>query len=211
MSDPPRSPSHPTSFPPGPSATSPAAIYLRAEQATATDPQHKALLLHELGVVEERGGDEMGAAREFLAAFNSFAQFREPLEGLVRLLERRKSVKNLPKLLDALLRAADTPEERTRAQLKRAGFIADYKRDDQAATAWLEQASRESPEDVTLWLELEVLAGRAKDSARRADALGARAELEKDPTWRALLLLGLADLMAKRGEGARAIQILEQA
>jgi len=107
MSDLPRPPSHPTSFPPGPAATSPVAIYLRAEQAAATDPQQKALLLHELGVVEERAGDEMGAAREFLASFNSHAQFREPLEGLVRLLERRKSVKNLPKLLDALLRAAE--------------------------------------------------------------------------------------------------------
>ena len=114
MSDTPRSPSRPTSFPPGPTVTVPAALYLRAEHALATDPQQRALLLHELGVVEERGGDEMGAAREFLAAFNSFAQFREPLEGLVRLLERRKSVKNLPKLLDALLRAADTVEERTR-------------------------------------------------------------------------------------------------
>src|SRR5262245_27151960 len=125
MSDTPRSPRRPTSFPPGPTVTVPAALYLRAEHAQATDPQQRALLLHELGVVEERWGDEMGAAREFLAAFNSFARFREPLEVLVRLLERRKSVKNLPKLLDALLRAADTVEERTRAQLKRAGFIAD--------------------------------------------------------------------------------------
>ena len=37
-------------------------------------------------MLEERGGDEMGAAREFLASFNSHPQFREPLEGLVRLL-----------------------------------------------------------------------------------------------------------------------------
>src|SRR5262249_24027136 len=118
MSDPPRPPSHPTSFPPGPADTSPATVYLRAEQAATSDPEHKALLLHELGVVEERAGDEMGAAREFLASFNSFAQFREPLEGLVRLLERRKSVKNLPKLLDALLRAAETPVEKSRAFIK---------------------------------------------------------------------------------------------
>src|SRR5262249_6879039 len=32
-----------------------------------------------------------------------------------------------------------------------------------------------------------------------------------DPTWRALLLLGVAELLNKRGEGARAIQVLEQA
>ena len=168
MSDPPRSPSHPTSFPPGPSATSPAAIYLRAEQATATDPQHKALLLHELGVVEERASDEMGAAREFLAAFNSYPQFREPLEGLVRLLERRKSVKNLPKLLDALLRAAESPAERGRALLKRAAFAIDYRKDDGAGRSALLQATSERPQDITAWLELEVLAGRTSDAAAAA-------------------------------------------
>src|SRR6476646_595185 len=148
MSDLPRPPSHPTSFPPGPAATSPVAIYLRAEQAVAADPQHKALLLHELGVVEERAGDEMGAAREFLAAFNSHAQFREPLEGLVRLLERRKSVKNLPKLLDALLRAAESPVEKSRAFVKRAAFSLDYRKDDTAAKSSLLQATDERPEDA---------------------------------------------------------------
>src|SRR5262249_55782136 len=141
----------------------------------------------------------------------SFPSFREPLEGLVRLLERRKSVKNLPKLLDALLRAADSAEERSRAHLKRAAFSAEYKRDDQSARTSLEQAIAERRDDATPWLELEVLAGRTQDPILRADALAARAELEKDPTWRALLLIGLSELMSKRGEGARAIEILEQA
>ena len=96
MSDLPRPPSHPTSFPPGPAATSPVAIYLRAEQAVAADQQHKALLLHELGVVEERAGDEMGAAREFLASFNSHAQFREPLDDLKHLFRRNLAFKWTP-------------------------------------------------------------------------------------------------------------------
>src|SRR5260370_42172041 len=110
MSDPPRSPSHPTSFTPSPATSPIPAAFLQAEQDQATDPQQKALLLHELGVIEERAGEEMEAAREFLAAFNAHAQFREPLEGLVRLLERRKSVKNPPKRLDSRLRGAHTPE-----------------------------------------------------------------------------------------------------
>jgi lipopolysaccharide biosynthesis regulator YciM len=208
MSDPPRSTSHPTSFPPGPSATSPAAVYLRAEQATATDPQHKALLLHELGVVEERASDEMGAAREFLAAFNSYPQFREPLEGLVRLLERRKSVKNLPKLLDALLRAAESPQERGRALLKRAAFAVDYRKDDGAGRSALLQATSERPADTTAWLELEVLAGRTSDVALRLSALEARAKNEQNPTWRALILMSLAELHAEQGDGERATQLL---
>src|SRR4051794_20100453 len=211
MSDLPRASSHPTSFPPGPSVTSPAAIYLRLEQANTSDPAHKALLLHELGVVEERMGDEMGAAREFLAAFNAYAQFREPLEGLVRLLERRKSVKNLPKLLDALLRVADSPVEKARALVKRAAFLVDFKKDDGGARASLLQATTERESDPTPWLELEVLAGRTNDPALRAEALESRAKLETNPTWRALLLVALADLLAKQGEAEHATQCLETA
>src|SRR5438477_4474156 len=146
MSDPPRSPSHPTSFTPSPATSPIPAVFLQAEQDQATDPQQKALLLHELGVIEERAGEEMEAAREFLAAFNSHAQFREPLEGLVRLLERRKSVKNLPKLLDALLRAAESPVEKSRAFVKRAAFSLDYRKDDPAAKSSLLQATDERPD-----------------------------------------------------------------
>jgi lipopolysaccharide biosynthesis regulator YciM len=165
-------------------------------------------LLHELGVVEERASDEMGAAREFLAAFNSYPQFREPLEGLVRLLERRKSVKNLPKLLDALLRAAESPQERGRALLKRAAFAVDYRKDDGAGRSALLQATSERPADTTAWLELEVLAGRTSDVALRLSALEARAKNEQNPTWRALILMSLAELHAEQGDGERATQLL---
>src|SRR5262245_54779273 len=81
MSDSPRPSSHPTTVSPSISNTSQTpAAYLQAEQEAATEPQNKALLLHELGVLEERAGEEMEAAREFLASFNAYAQFREPLE-----------------------------------------------------------------------------------------------------------------------------------
>ena len=211
MSDSPRSPSRPTSVTPSHSKTHTSAVYLHAEEQSATDPQQKALLLHELGVVEERHGEEMEAAREFLAAFNSYAQFREPLEGLVRLLERRKSVKNLPKLLDALLRVAESPVEKARALVKRAAFLADHRKDDGAARASLLQATTERPSDATPWLELEVLAGRTDDPALRVEALEARTKLETNPTWRALLLLLLADLLAKQGETEQATGLLETA
>src|SRR5262245_45016041 len=148
MSDSPRSPSHPISTAPGSTHSQAPAIYLNAEQESATEPQNKALLLHELGVFEERAGEEMEAAREFLAAFNAYAQFREPLEGLVRLLERKKSVKNLPKLLDALLRVAESPVEKARALVKRAAFLSDYRKEDDAARASLLQATSELATDA---------------------------------------------------------------
>src|SRR6476646_6641714 len=63
---------------------------LRAEAAGASDRTRKARLLCEIAELEERAGDEPAAARDYLASFNAEATFREPLEGLVRLLERRR-------------------------------------------------------------------------------------------------------------------------
>ena len=92
----------PESIPPGPASRIPppsaeamAAIEgtvrrLRAELAGTTDKARQARLLAEIGDIEERAGDEPGAARDLLAAFNAEPAFREPLEGLVRLLERRR-------------------------------------------------------------------------------------------------------------------------
>src|SRR5258708_35767909 len=169
MSDPPRAPSYPTSFTPSPATSSIPAAFLQAEQDQATDPQQKALLLHELGVIEARAGEEMEAAREFRAAFSAHAQSREPLEGLVRLLERRKSVKNLPKLLDALLRVADTPVEKARALVKRAAFLIDHKKDDGGARASPTQATSELPSEPTPWLQLQALPSRTTAPALRTD------------------------------------------
>ncbi|HEU4538941.1 MAG TPA: hypothetical protein VFS00_32700, partial [Polyangiaceae bacterium] len=69
--------------------------YLRAELDAASAADLQAVLLYELGTLLERGGDDAGAAREYLASFHKLPEFREPLEGLVALLYRRRSLKNL--------------------------------------------------------------------------------------------------------------------
>src|SRR5438876_11544473 len=102
MPTPLRPPSVSPTGPPGPATIAlTGEAPLRAEHAAQRGAVSKALLLHELGVLGDRGGDDMSAARDYLAAFNADPQFREPLEGLVRLLQRRKSAKNLGKLLEA--------------------------------------------------------------------------------------------------------------
>jgi cellulose synthase operon protein C len=68
---------------------------LRGEIAASQDRGLHALLLHEVGVLHEAGGEEPLAARDYLAAYNADADFREPLESLVRILSRRRSFKNL--------------------------------------------------------------------------------------------------------------------
>ncbi|MCC6558174.1 MAG: hypothetical protein IT372_34950, partial [Polyangiaceae bacterium] len=184
---------------------------LRAEQAEQQDRQLQALLLHELGALEEARGEEPTAARDFLAAFNADPQFREPLEALVRILTRRKSIKNLGKLLDALTRAASTPEERARAFWERAAYLQDHEKNLPGAKEALEEAALSNPEDAAPWLELELIAAKDGDVAGRMRAIEARAELASDPTWKALLFIELAELSAGSGNVERAYELLDAA
>ena len=52
---------------------------LRAEHDGASDNQARAILLHGIGVLEERVGDETASARDQLGAVNAEPEFREPL------------------------------------------------------------------------------------------------------------------------------------
>lgn len=187
------------------------ATRLRAEQAAQPERTIQALLLHECGVLEEARGEEPVAAREYLAAFNADPQLREPLEALVRILTRRKSLKSLGKLLDALTRAASTNEERVRAHWEKAAYHQDFDKNYAAAKESLEEAISANPEDATSWLELELLSAREGDAEGRMRALEARAELSFDPTWKALLLIDLAGLQAQAGNADRAYELLSTA
>ncbi len=188
---------------------------LRAELAASPDRSRQARLLAEIADLEERAGDEPAAARDYLASYNADASFREPLEGLVRLLEKRRSLKNLGKLLDALARAASSPEEKVRGLLMRAAYQADVAADlSDAKVAAREATEVEGAPPIELagaWLALEVLAGRSGDPATRDEALAHRAALATDPGWRALLLIDLARLSLAAGEADRGLGLLDEA
>ncbi len=184
---------------------------LRAEHDAAESPATKAVLLHELGVLSETLGDEAGSARDQLGAVNADPDFREPLERLIAIIERRQSYKNLGKLLERLVRVAETPEERARALLDQAAFASDHEGDDGAARMLLEQAADESPDDASLWLALELSAGKTSDGDLRDRALSARARLAQDPLWKALLLVDLGELRSAGGETVSAQAALEEA
>ncbi|MCU0682016.1 MAG: hypothetical protein MUF34_07120 [Polyangiaceae bacterium] len=182
--------------------------YLRAELDAASAADLQAVLLYELGTLLERGGDDAGAAREYLASFHKLPEFREPLEGLVALLHRRRSLKNLGRLLETLVKAARSPHELSRALVERAAYLLDFQ-DDEGARAALERAVAEQPDDVAAWLELEVLAGRSGDGELRRRALSERAAQAEPSAWRALLLIDMAELEASGGEVERATATLK--
>src|SRR5690349_14922961 len=184
---------------------------LRAEHDATESTAAKAILLHELGVLSETLGDEAGSARDQLGAVNADPDFREPLERLIAIIERRQSYKNLGKLLERLVRVAETPEERARALLDQASFASDHEGDDGTARMLLEQAADESSEDAALWLSLELSAGKTSDGELRDRALAARARLAQDPLWKALLLIDLGELRSAAGETVSARQALEEA
>jgi lipopolysaccharide biosynthesis regulator YciM len=181
---------------------------LRAESAAQQEKGLQALLLHECGVLEETNGEEPAAARDYLAAFNADPQFREPLESLVRILTRRKSVKNLGKLLDALCRAASSPDEKARACWERAAYLQAHEQNVSGAQELLLEALADSPEDPALWVEVELCAAKERDVDGRMRALDARAQLASDSTWKALLFIDLAELAASSGDASRAYDAL---
>jgi len=188
---------------------------LRAELAATADRTRQARLLAQVADLEERSTDEAAAARDYLAAFNADPNFREPLEGLVRLLEKRRSLKNLGKLVGALVRAAASPDEKVRALLMRAAYQADVSGEVAEAKASALEATEvegaSTAEQASTWLALEVLAGRTGDPTTRVEALGHRVAHAHQPTWRALLMLDRAHLLEASGEVDPALALVEAA
>ena len=184
---------------------------LRLEHEHAASDVSRAILMHEIAVLEEQSGDTSSAARDQLDAVNSEPEFHEPLERLIQIIQRSGSNKNLGKLLERLSQVAEGSEERVRALMERAAHVADVEVDPDAARAALEEAAEEKPDDAGVFLALEALAGKLGDAELRARALATRAELCEHPTWRALLLIDAAELALVDGDTDQAIERIERA
>jgi hypothetical protein len=221
LSQPPEAPTAtPSRLPPAALTDAPLVVQetlrrTRTELAATTDRARQARLWMVLADLEERAGDEAGAGRDYLAAYNADPTFREPLEGLVRLLERRRSLKNLGKLVDALVRAASAPDEKVRALMMRAAYSAEVAGDLVGAKESALEATQVDgapvAEQSSAWLALEVLAGRVGDPALRETALAERTKHAAQPAWRALLLLDRARMAATAGHVETAASLAEEA
>ena len=188
---------------------------LRAELEKALDPSRQARLHADLADAQEHLGDDAAAARHYLAALEADSTFREPLEGLARLIDKHPSLRGLGNVFDELVRQAAAPDERVRALLMRAAYRLDVAGDLVGATASAREATAvdraPAAERASAWLTLEILAGRSGDAATRERALAERTQYAGDSTWRALLIIDRARIAAAAGEIDSAVSLLEEA
>jgi hypothetical protein len=189
--------------------------WLRAEWGAQGDSSRTARLLAHIGELEERSGEAAAAARDFLEAYDADPTFREPIESLLRVLQRRPTLKSQPRIFDTLVESAASPQERVRALVLRATQRADVDGDWGAAQADLLEAvaveGAPAADRAHAWLLLEIAAGITGDASVRQRALSERAEFAADPTWRALLLIDRARIAATAGELESCVTLLEQA
>jgi|LNFM01.1.fsa_nt_gb tetratricopeptide (TPR) repeat protein len=164
------------------------------------DRQDKALFLSEAGEVDERvRGDELSAAKSFLAAVNSFPRYRAPLEALVRMYLRRRSANNLLKLAEALVKAAAQPRAKAEALCLKAEILEDRIADPAAAKAAYEEAAELDPSYRLAWMSLERIGRRSDDGALARKSTLRLAELTSDSARKARLLTEVARDLAKEG------------
>ncbi len=182
--------------------------WLREELDGARLAEQKAAIRYEIGVLEQLAGRDSIAVRDLLGAVNALARFKEPLELLIVLIERHRSFKNLPTLLEHACRTADSAEEVARAQLAYAWCATLHARDDVRALTAVECALEAIPSDPGALLSLEILARRFDDAGRLRRALEGRHAAATDPTWNGLLAIELAESYISIGEYERANGLL---
>ncbi|MFO0683083.1 MAG: hypothetical protein U0234_13590 [Sandaracinus sp.] len=186
---------------------------LRAEiEASGGDRARQAMLAYEIGrVIEDGGGGEAAAVREYLGAYNLDPSFRPPLFELVRMFERRRSFKNLARLYEAELKSATTPVEKASALIDRASLLEDHLGQVDVAGPLFEQAAADDPDGISALLMMERHARRTGDAGAARAALEGLAARTKTIALRTLLTLELASEREADGDVDGAIEALKVA
>lgn len=183
--------------------------WLREEAEKAESAEQRAALRYEIGLLEQRAGREENAVRDYLAAANAVGAFKEPVEHLIAIVERRRSFKNLPTLLEHSCRTAESPGDAARAQLASAWMHIMHTLDPARALAAARAAAHAVPDDPGALLTLEYLARRRGDLLALRDILARQLASASPPAWAAVLGLELANLHAAVGSYQKARQTLD--
>jgi hypothetical protein len=186
-------------------------VWLREELSGAKSPEQRASILYQSGLLEHLAGRDSAAVRQLLASVNTVAHFKEPLERLIVLIERHRSFKNLPTLLEHLCRTAEGDEEVARARLAQAWCTLLHGHDPAGSLAQVEAALAAAPGEPVASFTLELIARRLGDERSLRRALAAQLESASEPTWAALIGIELAESHSSSGDHDRASELLLRA
>ena len=174
---------------------------LRDELAAATTPYSRAVLNYEIGhLIEHDHGDASAAAHHYVAAFNDFPRFRLPLFALVRIYERKRSLKNLSRLYAAESSTAANPLEKASALMDRAALLEEQGTDTRGAQELLVRALDEDPSSLAASLMLERSYRRSSRASLADSLVRDRVAHVVDPWLRASLESENAYAAEVRGE-----------
>lgn len=185
---------------------------LRAEAHADADPARRAKLLHAVGrLLEVVDDNDVAAANEYLAAFQSNRAQQGALVDLIGIYERRKSATNLAKLHQVEAKSASNADARADALLDLAAVREDLASDLAGAQAALADAIQAAPEHADVALMAELAAHATSDALDISERLRARLTTTDDPALAAELLIDRAELMGSTGALGDAVDLLRRA
>jgi len=170
-----------------------------------------ALYQHEIGeLTESRAGDEGAAVKAYAKALQSDATLKPNLWAIRRVFERRALWPNLQKLLDAEIRFAKTPEEKSELYVEKGVLLEDRINDPAGALDCFNRAVEAHPASLPGWMALEKIHTRSRDLGQLARVWRGMIDATGEPLRKVALLLDLAKLQDSIGGGGEAARALLQ-
>jgi tetratricopeptide (TPR) repeat protein len=185
-------------------------------ELVATVPEQRrrlALLHYEIGeLLESSQGDEAAAVKAYAQALQADPLLRPNLWAIRRIFERRNLWPNLRKLLDAEIRFATSPVEKSELLVEKAVLLEDHFNDPVTARCAYEEATCLHPGELRAWMALERLAtSEPGDGSTRIGIAKGLIAATLEPGRRVALCLELATWYARQGAFDEAVAICRDA
>lgn len=172
-----------------------------------TSADHKAALLHELGLaLTSVGGKDTDALKAHLRAYSEQPSFRPALMELVNAFERRRNFKHLSRLYEAE-RKLDA-EAAAGSRLDLANLAEDQGQPPEEVQSMLSEALEATPDNALIALTLELCARANHAPELTLRALRARVATTQEPALRAALAVDLAAALSEDGQVDAALDAL---
>ncbi|MFK8004571.1 MAG: hypothetical protein AB8H86_33695 [Polyangiales bacterium] len=184
---------------------------MRELQTEGLDADTEALLRWDFARHLENTDDPAGAVKAYLVSYNLTPAFRPPLDALVRIFGRRRSFKNLKRLLETTLKSTSESQGRASAMLDLASFAERHEEDRNAAIEWAERALETDPASRFAAYTLERLGRGTGDPSLITRSLEARALTTDDVVLKGLFLHDLAEARAAEDDIDAAVLALDEA